>query len=76
MIDPELLAVLACPRCDDRPPLEDAGDRLVCTVCRWAYRIENGIPNLLAEEAEPPSDAISDTLSDASTDHGDNFERT
>ena len=68
MIDPQLLEVLGCPRCDERPPLEDRGDRLVCTVCGWAYLIHKGIPNLLAEEAVPPDDA--------SNDHGDNLERT
>ncbi|QYK56577.1 MAG: hypothetical protein KF733_03635 [Fimbriimonadaceae bacterium] len=54
MIDPDLLAILACPRCDERPALALQGDRLVCPVCHYRFRIEDGIPNLLAEEAEPP----------------------
>lgn len=54
MIDPELLAILACPRCDDRPPLMQEGDRLICTSCGWRYAIVDGIPNLMADEAEPP----------------------
>lgn len=54
MISPELLEILACPRCDSRPPLAIDGERLVCTLCRWRYRVEDGVPNLIAEEAEPP----------------------
>lgn len=56
MISDDLLAILACPRCDDRPPLELKGDRLVCTRCGWSYRIVDGIPHLLPEEAEPPEE--------------------
>lgn len=55
MIDPKLLDILACPRCEPRPPLELYGSILVCTVCRHGYRIVNGIPHLLAEEAIEPN---------------------
>ncbi|GIV02520.1 MAG: Trm112 family protein [Armatimonadetes bacterium] len=55
MIDETLLSVLACPRCDDRPPLRQEGDLLVCTKCEHAYPIEEGIPNLLPDAALPPS---------------------
>lgn len=54
MIDPKFLSVLACPRCDSRPPLKQEGERLVCTVCGAAYPIVNGIPHLLVEEAILP----------------------
>jgi uncharacterized protein YbaR (Trm112 family) len=51
-IDPKLLEILACPACDERPPLALKGeDRLVCAVCRRAYPIRDGIPVLLIEEA-------------------------
>ncbi len=53
-MDKGLLELLACPRCESRPPLEEVGDRLVCTVCRWSYPIVDGIPHLLVEEATPP----------------------
>ncbi len=56
MIDPTLLPLLACPRCDDRPPLADEGAWLRCTVCHWRYRVEDGIPNLLPDEALPPDE--------------------
>ena len=47
-----LLDVLACPKCkgnlkDDRPK-----SRLICDKCKLAYRVEDGIPIMLIEEAE------------------------
>lgn len=51
-MDEALLAILACPRCDERPPLRRDGDRLVCDVCRHAYPIVDGIPHLLPENGE------------------------
>lgn len=50
-LNPELLAILACPACDERPPLELRGDYLVCAQCRRAYPVRNDIPILLPEEA-------------------------
>lgn len=58
MIDPEFLAVLACPRCDSRPALEVAGEFLVCTECRYRYKVVDGIPYLLVEEALPPAEEV------------------
>jgi uncharacterized protein YbaR (Trm112 family) len=51
VLNPDLLAILACPACDDRPPLELRGDYLVCNQCRRAYPIRDEIPILLVEEA-------------------------
>ena len=57
MIDPALLAILACPNCDDRPPLEEKDDRLICRKCGRAYPVVDGIPHLLPESAiEPDGD--------------------
>jgi hypothetical protein len=53
-VSPAILELLACPRCDDRPALREEGQSLVCTSCGWRYRVEDGIPILLASEAEPP----------------------
>lgn len=50
-LDPGLLEILACPECKVRVELE--GDRLVCVQCGRQYRIENGIPIMLVDEAEP-----------------------
>ena len=52
-LDPELLAILACPKCKVRVELEQ--DRLVCVQCGRRYRVEDGIPIMLIDEAEPPS---------------------
>ncbi len=48
-VDPELLALLVCPL--SRRPLVQVGDRLLCYESRKAYRIEDGIPIMLVEEA-------------------------
>ena len=50
-IDPELLEILACPKCKGDIILQ--GDRLVCTKCGLRYPIRDGIPIMLVEEAEP-----------------------
>jgi len=51
-LDPGLLEMLACPKCKVRVELE--GECLVCVQCGRRYRIEDGIPIMLIEEAEPP----------------------
>lgn len=53
MIDPGLLEILACPRCDDRPPLRLQGSHLICDRCQSAYPIVDDIPHLLPEDARP-----------------------
>lgn len=65
MIEPRLLEVLACPRCDTRPPLRLDGEELVCTVCAWRYPIVNGIPHLLVEEAVEPKEGSNDGSSES-----------
>lgn len=52
IIDPSLLTLLACPRCDERPALKLESDFLVCTLRGCRYPIVDGIPNLLPEAAE------------------------
>lgn len=56
-IPAEIRALLACPRC--RGPLRDdtgAGTlALVCDACAVVYPVEEGIPVLLAERAQPRS---------------------
>ncbi|HEY8477692.1 MAG TPA: Trm112 family protein [Chloroflexota bacterium] len=51
-LDPELLAILACPVCKEPVRLE--ADRLVCTKCGRRYPVRDGIPVMLESEAEPP----------------------
>jgi uncharacterized protein len=52
MIKEELLALLVCPL--GRAPLRLEGETLVCTRCGLRYAINDGIPNMLYEEAQLP----------------------
>lgn len=56
MIDPEFLAMLACPACHADLELTD-DSRLVCVQCRRSYPIRDGFPVLLLEEATLPEDS-------------------
>ena len=56
-VDAELLELLACPS-RDHAPLREEGDTLVCTVCASSYRVEDGIPVLLIDEATPGPNGI------------------
>lgn len=60
-IEPWLRSILRCPQC--RSTLADAvgpggGPELVCTSadCGLAYRVDDGVPVLLVDEARAPSD--------------------
>jgi len=53
-IEPWLREILRCPSCGG--VLRDGADRagapeLHCTVCRLAYRVDDGIPVLLVDDA-------------------------
>lgn len=52
-LDPQLLDILVCPK--DNGPLRylDAEQRLVNDRLGIAYRIDDGVPVLLIDEAEP-----------------------
>lgn len=56
-LDPELLRILACPLCktEVKPTADEKG--LKCLRCFRVYRIEDGIPVMLIDEAsiEPES---------------------
>ncbi|HEB84538.1 MAG TPA: hypothetical protein ENI92_06005 [Bacteroidetes bacterium] len=56
-LDPELLKILVCP--ETKAPLVQEGDSLVSTdpATRRRYRIEEGIPVLLIDEAETLEEA-------------------
>lgn len=54
MVRPELLDILACPKCKQKVALDERGKYLVCTRCRIKYPVnEHGIPIMLIERAEP-----------------------
>lgn len=48
----KLLAMLVCPVCKGKLDYVEKDNRLVCNVCRLAYRIVDNIPVLLPDEAE------------------------
>ncbi len=48
----ELLALLVCPACKGALELVDEGTGLVCGACRLRYPVRDGIPVMLADEAE------------------------
>jgi len=50
MITKDLVDILACPAC--KGPVKYESEKLVCEKCQLSYRIEDGIPVLLLEEAE------------------------
>jgi len=50
VIAKELLEVLACPKC--KGPVELKNDALECPHCKLRYRIDDGIPVMLIDEAE------------------------
>jgi uncharacterized protein YbaR (Trm112 family) len=57
-IDPELLAVLRCPKClgEVRPEVGPAGSAasgVACRSCMLLYKMEDGLLHLLVEEALP-----------------------
>ncbi len=52
-IDPELLKILACPKCKSGIKLNEKGDGLICDACRLMYPIRDDIPVMLIEEALP-----------------------
>jgi uncharacterized protein YbaR (Trm112 family) len=56
MIDPNLLAILANPLEDDRPPLREEKGYLICTKTGNGFPIEDGIPQLLPENAIAPDE--------------------
>jgi uncharacterized protein YbaR (Trm112 family) len=59
-LDPDFLAKLVCP--ESHKPLLQCGNRLVCKESKLAYRIEDGFPILIVEEAERITDAELATL--------------
>jgi uncharacterized protein YbaR (Trm112 family) len=54
LIKPELLEILACPKCKQKVELDEAGENLLCHNCKLKYPVnELGIPIMLIDRAEP-----------------------
>jgi UPF0434 protein HS_0657 len=52
MMNGKLLEIVACPPCHGRLEYDEQHQRLICRFEKLAYPIKNGIPVLLAEQAE------------------------
>ena len=50
MLSKELLSVIACPKCKGNVKYDK--NKLVCNKCRLLYKILEGIPDMLIEDAE------------------------
>jgi uncharacterized protein len=50
MIDPDLLEILICPAC--RGDVKEEPGKIVCRQCGRKYPIKDGIPVMLADQAE------------------------
>ncbi|RBY86645.1 Trm112 family protein [Blastococcus sp. TF02A-30] len=51
-LDPELLAILACPDAHHTPlTVDEAASELVCSTCGRGFPVRDGIPVLLLDEA-------------------------
>ncbi len=49
---PELKEILACPKCKGELEFREAESEIRCLACRLAFRIDDGIPVMLIEEAK------------------------
>lgn len=52
-LDPELLAVLACPTCKGSLAVVGETEGLLCERCSVVYPVREEIPIMLADEAVP-----------------------
>ncbi|MFZ2541696.1 MAG: Trm112 family protein [Gallionella sp.] len=50
-MDSKLLSILVCPLCKSPLVYKKAAQELICKADRLAYKIEDGIPVMLADEA-------------------------
>jgi uncharacterized protein YbaR (Trm112 family) len=50
---PELKEILACPGCKGDLEFREEEGEIRCLRCRLAFRIDDGIPVMLLDEARP-----------------------
>ncbi len=51
-LNPELIDILACPKCKGHLELRGDQSAFECGVCKLAYPIVDDIPNFIIEEAQ------------------------
>lgn len=54
LIPPSLLAIMQCPACAGDLAERPEPPALVCGSCGRAYAVNDGIPNMIVEEATLP----------------------
>ena len=52
-LQPQLLAILVCPRCHGELEYREAESSLICPACRLRYPVRDDIPIMLVDEASP-----------------------
>jgi len=52
MVDPELIKILACPKCKGELEFKEDENVLICHACRLRYEIRDDIPIMLIDEAK------------------------
>jgi len=52
MLNEDVLKILACPKCKGKLEYDGEKEQLICNRCRLIYRVEDGIPIMLIDEAE------------------------
>ncbi len=52
-VSKELKEILACPRCKGELEYPPGLEEIHCRACKLAFRIDDGIPVMLLEEARP-----------------------
>jgi uncharacterized protein YbaR (Trm112 family) len=57
MLSKELLDILVCPQCKGDLEYDKDNGKLLCNACKLRYSIQDDIPIMLIDEAEPMSDS-------------------
>lgn len=52
-LDDKLLDILVCPKCKGELEYRRDQDELLCHACQLRYPVEDGIPVMLIDEAQP-----------------------
>jgi uncharacterized protein YbaR (Trm112 family) len=55
-LDPQLLEILACPKCKGPVTVTPDESGIVCAACKLVYEVRDGIPVMLVDEARPLAD--------------------
>jgi uncharacterized protein YbaR (Trm112 family) len=59
--DDSLLALLACPKCHgtlSKQTTPSVPTALACPRCRLLYAVDDGLPNMLVEDAKPWTEVL------------------